>query len=99
MSPGGRDLEKHLIAERLRAMTLRDMHLKLTAVFEPAPEGGYTCTFEEFPDVFSEGDTSEEARANLHDALQLVLGYHRDVARKQTGKSGMVREELELAAV
>ena len=80
-------------------MTLHDMHLKLTAVFEPAPEGGFTCTFEEFPDVFSEGETMDAARANLHDALQLVLGYHRDEARKQTGRSGVVREELELAAV
>ena len=74
------------------------MHLKLTVVFEPAPEGGYACTFEEFPDVFSEGETIEEARENLHDALQLVLGYHRDEARKQTAKSGIVREELELTA-
>ena len=31
--------------------------------------------------------------------VQLVLGYHRDEARKQTGKSGIVREELELAEV
>ena len=80
-------------------MALPDMHLKLTAVFEPAPEGGYTCTFEEFPDVFSEGETIEEARANLHDEFQLVLDYHRNEAREQTGKSVVVREELELAAV
>ncbi len=80
-------------------MALRDLHLKLTAVFEPAAEGGFTCTFEEFPDVFSEGETIEEARANLLDALQLVLDYHRDEARKQAGKIGIVREELELAAV
>jgi len=79
-------------------MSWRDLHLKLTAVFEPAPEGGYTCTFEEFPDVFSEGESIEEARANLLDALQLVLGYHRDEARKQGARMGSVREELELAA-
>ena len=80
-------------------MSLRDLHLKLTAVFEPASEGGYTSTFEEFPDVFSEGETIEDARTNLLDALQLVLDYHRDEARKQAGKTGSVREELELAAV
>ena len=75
------------------------MHLKLTVVFEPAPVAGYTCTFEEFPDVFSEGKTIEEALENLHNALQLGIGYHRDEARKQTGKSGVVREELKLAAM
>ncbi len=80
-------------------MALRELHLKLTAVFEPAPEGGYTCTFEEFPDVFSEGESLELARANLLDALHLVFEYHRDEARKQAGTAGVIREELELAAV
>jgi predicted RNase H-like HicB family nuclease len=31
--------------------------LKLTAVFEPAPEGDFTCHFEEWPEIFSEGET------------------------------------------
>jgi len=57
-----------------------NLRLKLTAVFEEGPEGGYTCGFEELPDVFSEGETIEEAKANLVDALQLVLEYHRDAA-------------------
>ena len=64
----------------------------LTAVFEPAPEGGFTCTFEELPDVFSEGETIEEARANLFDALELVLDYHRDQARQQPVNAAVVRE-------
>ena len=68
----------------------------LTAVFEPAPEGGFTCTFEELPDVFSEGETLDEARANLFDALELILGYHRDQARQRATndrtEGGIVRE-------
>ncbi|MSU62141.1 MAG: type II toxin-antitoxin system HicB family antitoxin [Pedosphaera sp.] len=47
--------------------------LKLTAVFQEPPEGGYTCGFEELPDVFSEIETIKEAKANLLDALKLVL--------------------------
>jgi len=54
--------------------------MKLTAVFEPAKEGGYTSFIEEFPGVFSEGETVEEAGANLLDALKLVVEYHRDDA-------------------
>ena len=54
--------------------------MKLTAVFEPAEEGGYTSFIEEFPGVFSEGETVEEARANLLDALKLVVDFHRDEA-------------------
>jgi predicted RNase H-like HicB family nuclease len=75
-----------------------NLRLKLTAVFEEALEGGYTCYFEEFPDVFSEGETIESAKANLHDALQLVLEYHRDEARKKE-KPSAVRQEMELTDV
>jgi predicted RNase H-like HicB family nuclease len=70
--------------------------LNLTAVFEPAPEGGFTCSFEEFPDVFSEGETIEQAEANLLDALKLVLEYHRDEARKQSRSPGVVRHQFQL---
>jgi predicted RNase H-like HicB family nuclease len=59
-------------------MNLREMTLKLSAVFEPAPEGGYTCHFEELPEVFSEGETLDEAKANLLDALTQVMEYHRE---------------------
>jgi hypothetical protein len=44
-------------------MSMPSPSLQLTAVYEPAPEGGFTRTFEEFPDVFSEGETLEEAEA------------------------------------
>ena len=78
-------------------MSLDDLKLKLTAVFEPAPEGGFTCHFEELPQVFSEGETLEEARTNLLDALVQVMEYHREEARKSS-TPGAVREELRLAA-
>lgn len=77
-------------------MKREELRLKLTAVFEPAPEGGYTCHFEEMPEVFSEGETLEEARANLWDAFEQVMAYHREEARKHA-VPGAVREELELA--
>jgi predicted RNase H-like HicB family nuclease len=72
--------------------------LSLTAVYEPAPEGGYTCYFEEFPDVFSEGETVVEAETNLWDALKMVLEYHRDEARKKGGSPSAVRQQILLAA-
>ncbi len=78
-------------------MNLDELKLKLTAVFEPAPEGGYTCHFEELPEVFSEGENLEEAKTNLLDALNEVMEYHREEARKNPAP-GAVREELQLAA-
>src|SRR5437773_10998566 len=78
-------------------MSLEEMKLKLTAVFEPAPEGGYTCHFEELPEVFSQGETLDEAKANLLDALTQVMEYHREEARKNV-VPGALREEVQLAA-
>jgi predicted RNase H-like HicB family nuclease len=49
--------------------------VKLTAVFEPATEGGYTCFVEEIPAAISQGETLEEAKTNLREVLQLVLEW------------------------
>jgi predicted RNase H-like HicB family nuclease len=73
------------------------LKFKLMAVFEPATEGGFTCHFEEWPEIFSEGETVDEARANLWDALEQVMAYHHEEARKNA-TPGAVREELQLAA-
>ena len=50
--------------------------MKLTAVFEPAKEGGYTCFVEEIPSAISQGETLAMAEANLLDALRLVECQH-----------------------
>src|SRR5207237_598963 len=70
--------------------------MKLTAVFEPAAEGGYTCFVEEIPAAISEGETLEEAKANLLDALTLVLEAHRELAEKDLSPKA-VRETMEFA--
>jgi predicted RNase H-like HicB family nuclease len=57
--------------------------VKLTAVFEPAKEGGYTCFVEEFPAAISHGESLEEAKANFLDALKLVLECQRELAEKR----------------
>ena len=72
------------------------MDMKLTAVFEPAKEGGYTCFVEEIPAAISQGETLAEARANLLEALKLVLECQRDLAEKNLS-SEAVREAIELA--
>jgi predicted RNase H-like HicB family nuclease len=70
--------------------------VKLTVVFEPAKEGGYTCFVEEIPAAISEGKTLEEAKANLMDALHLVLQAQREIAEKNLSP-GALRETLEFA--
>jgi predicted RNase H-like HicB family nuclease len=52
------------------------MDMTLTAVFEEvsaAEGGGYLAYVEELPGAITEGDTIEEARENLCDAIALLL--------------------------
>ena len=70
--------------------------MKLTGVFEPAPEGGYTCWVEEIPAAISQGETLAEAKANLVDALRLVLQCQRELTEKELSPRA-VRETLEFA--
>jgi predicted RNase H-like HicB family nuclease len=70
--------------------------VKLTAVFEPAKEGGYTCFVEEIPAAISQGETLEEAKTNLREVLQLVLECQRELAEKNISPEA-VREVFEVA--
>ena len=70
--------------------------MKLTAVFEPAEEGGYVCWLEEMPGVQSQGETVDEARANLIDALQLSLDFLREKAQQERSPKSL-REVLEIS--
>ncbi len=42
-------------------------------VFEPSDEGGYTVYVPALPGCLSEGDTLEEARQNIREAIELYL--------------------------
>jgi predicted RNase H-like HicB family nuclease len=70
--------------------------MKLNAVYEPAALGGYTCWVEEIPAVISEGDTLEEAEANLQESLALVLECPRELS-DQTRSPSSLKKALELA--
>jgi predicted RNase H-like HicB family nuclease len=48
-------------------------NLSFTAVFVEVPEGGYAAYVEEIPGANTQGESLEEARENLKDALQLVF--------------------------
>jgi predicted RNase H-like HicB family nuclease len=55
--------------------------LKLTAVYTPCPEGGFAAEILEADTVVSQGETLDEARDNLAEALGLML----DEAPHQVG--------------
>jgi predicted RNase H-like HicB family nuclease len=47
--------------------------MKVKVVYEPSPEGGYTVYAPSLPGCISEGDTLEEARKNIREAIDLYL--------------------------
>jgi len=64
----------------------------LPAVFREVCEG-YIAWAEELPGANSQGTTLDEARANLREAVGLVLNSNRQIAR-QDGNDGDIREPL-----
>jgi len=72
--------------------------MKFTAVYEPVAEGGYVAWLEEMPGVQTQGETLEEAKANLLDAFRESLEYLREKARKAESPRS-VRETFEVAAL
>ena len=70
--------------------------LKLTAVFEKAAEGGYIAFVEELPGVNSEGETIEEAKANLEDALELMLDTQRELMEMELSSREVIKQPLQI---
>jgi predicted RNase H-like HicB family nuclease len=54
------------------------MNVKLTAVFRKFPEG-YAAFVQELPGANTQGATLEEARANLAEAVEMVLAANREL--------------------
>ncbi len=50
------------------------LSLELTAVYLKAPEGGYVAFVDELPGANTQGESLEEARENLREAVGLILG-------------------------
>ena len=69
------------------------MKEQLTAVFQQVLEG-YIAFVEELPGVNTQGDTLDEARTNLHEAVQLVLESNRALAEESLGSKTVIRERL-----
>jgi predicted RNase H-like HicB family nuclease len=73
------------------------MNLKLTKVFQRVPEG-YIGFVEELPGANTQGDTLEEARANLEEAIMLTLEANRALAEERIQGQDVIRESVSLSA-
>jgi predicted RNase H-like HicB family nuclease len=69
--------------------------MQLTAVFIKVP-GGYIAFVEELPGANTQGDTLEEARENLQEAVTLVLKANREWAEKSLAGQQVTKEPFVL---
>jgi len=57
------------------------MLYRVPLVLAPQPEGGYTVTSPLLAELVTEGDSIDEALANVKDALAAVVEAYRDLGR------------------
>jgi len=74
------------------------MQRTFTAVIQPADEGGYVAWVEELPGANTQGETLEETRENLREAIQLILEVNRERALAHVNESIAIREEIVVSA-
>ena len=67
--------------------------MQLTAVYLKVPEG-YIGFVEELPGANTQGDTLEETRANLQEAVQLVLEANRQLTEEMLIGQSVIREPI-----
>jgi predicted RNase H-like HicB family nuclease len=71
--------------------------MQLTAVFIEVPEG-YIAFVEELPGANTQGDTLEEARENLQEAVAMVLEVNRELAEQSLGGQKVTKEPFVLSS-
>ena len=69
--------------------------MQFTAVFEQVPEG-FIAFVEELPGANTQGETLEEARENLAEAVALVMEANRTLAEESLQGKTVIREPLVL---
>jgi len=69
--------------------------LTLTTLLEEAEEGGYVGYVAELPGANTQGETLEEVRENLSEAVELILNSNREEFEKSASNiRKVIREKI-----
>jgi len=71
--------------------------MKLTAVYLKVPKG-YVAFVEELPGANTQGTTLKEAKANLEEAINLVIEANRLLAEESLRGQKAIREQISISA-
>ena len=70
--------------------------MSFTAIYQKVPEG-YIAFVEELPGANTQGETLEDARENLKEAIRLVLESNRQLTKDEIAGKDVIREEIEVS--
>jgi len=70
--------------------------MKFTAIIEQDESGWFVGQIEEVPAALSQGETIDELKINLLDALRLILDTNKEITEKEYLGKDVIIEELEL---
>ncbi len=73
------------------------MKIQLTAVFQKVAEG-YIGFVEELPGANTQGSSMDEVRANLEEAVSLVLEANRFLSEESLKGTSVIRETMQVTA-
>jgi predicted RNase H-like HicB family nuclease len=73
------------------------MKIEFSAIFQKVAEG-YIGFVEELPGANSQGNTLDEARTNLKEAIQLVIDSNREITEEEIKGKEVIRESLLIGA-
>ena len=63
--------------------------MEYTAVIEKMEDGWYIAHCAEIPNAHTQGQTIEEAKDNLKDAIELILDCEREIAMQKARKKSV----------
>jgi len=72
------------------------MENRFTAVFQKMDKW-WIAFVEELPGANTQGETIDEARANLKEAVELILKSNRELSEREFAGKDVIREELQIA--
>ena len=72
------------------------METRFTAVFQKT-DNRWIAFVEELIGANTQGETIDEARANLKEAVELILKSNRELSEREVAGKEVIREELKIA--
>jgi predicted RNase H-like HicB family nuclease len=72
--------------------------IEMTAIFEPCDEGGYIAYIDEIPGINSQGETLDEAKENLTEAINLMFEERR-VSRSKDQRKRVKKAILQTLSI